>query len=60
MLKWIVIFVLFAALAGFLDYRDVSGTPLVIEQAAFYVLVILFFVWLVARIVRASGPKKGH
>lgn len=60
MLLWIIIFVLFAATAGILDYKDVSGTPLVVEQAAFYVLVVLFFVWLIARIVRAGGPKKDH
>jgi uncharacterized membrane protein YtjA (UPF0391 family) len=57
MLKWIIIFVLFAAVVGFLDYKDVTGTPLVIEQAIFYILVILFFGWLVARIVRGGRPK---
>jgi uncharacterized membrane protein YtjA (UPF0391 family) len=59
MLKWIITFVLFAAVVGFLDYKDVAGTPLLVEQAVFYILVILFFGWLVARIVRGARPKPG-
>jgi uncharacterized membrane protein YtjA (UPF0391 family) len=57
MLKWIIVFFVFAAVVGYLDYKDVAGTPLVIEQAVFYILVTLFLGWLVTRIVRGSRPK---
>jgi uncharacterized membrane protein YtjA (UPF0391 family) len=59
MLKWIVIFVLFAAVAGILDFKGIVGTPIVIEQAMLYVLLISFFIWLISRIMRGSGQKKG-
>jgi uncharacterized membrane protein YtjA (UPF0391 family) len=60
MLKWIIVFVLFAAVAGILDFKGVVGTPIVIEQVLLYALLILFFIWLIFRIVRGCGPTKGR
>jgi len=59
MLKWIVIFILFAAVAGILDFKGIVGTPIVIEQVLLYVLLISFFLWLICRIMRGAGPNKG-
>jgi uncharacterized membrane protein YtjA (UPF0391 family) len=57
MLRWILIFLVLAILAGALGFTGIAGTSIAIAQTLFYVFLILFVLSLIVHLARGSGPK---
>jgi uncharacterized membrane protein YtjA (UPF0391 family) len=57
MLRWILMFLVFAILAGALGFTGVAGTSIGIAQTLFYIFLVLFVVSLIVHLVRGGGPR---
>ena len=55
MLRWALIFLVIALIAGALGFGGVAGTSMGIAQILFFVFVVLFVVSLIAHLVRGRG-----
>lgn len=55
MLRWALIFLVVALIAGALGFGGVAGTSMGIAQVLFFVFVVLFVVSLIAHLVRGRG-----
>ena len=56
MLRWALIFLVVALIAGALGFGGIAGTSMGIAQILFFVFVVLFVVSLIAHLVRGRGP----
>jgi uncharacterized membrane protein YtjA (UPF0391 family) len=57
MLRWILIFFVFAIIAGALGFTGIAGTSIAIAQTLFYIFLILFVVSLILHLARGGPPK---
>ena len=57
MLRWALIFLVVALIAGALGFGGIAGTSMGIAQILFFVFVVLFVVSLIAHLVRGRGPS---
>lgn len=57
MLRWIIIFFVFAIVAGALGFTTIAGASIAIAQTLFYIFLILFALTLVAHLARGGGRK---
>jgi uncharacterized membrane protein YtjA (UPF0391 family) len=57
MLRWILIFFVFAIIAGALGFTGIAGASIGIAQTLFYIFIILFVLSLIVHLVRGSGPR---
>lgn len=57
MLRWVLMFLLLAIVAGALGFTGIAGTSIAIAQTLFYILLVLFVLTLIAHLVRGGGPK---
>ncbi|OYX32045.1 MAG: hypothetical protein B7Y99_09135 [Caulobacterales bacterium 32-69-10] len=55
MLRWALIFLVVALIAGALGFGGVAGASMGIAQVLFFVFVVLFVVSLIAHLVRGRG-----
>ena len=55
MLRWALIFLVVALIAGALGFDGIAGTSMGIAQILFFVFVVLFVVSLIAHLVRGRG-----
>jgi uncharacterized membrane protein YtjA (UPF0391 family) len=55
MLRWALIFLVVALVAGLLGFGGIAGTSMGIAQILFFVFVVLFVVSLIAHLVRGRG-----
>jgi uncharacterized membrane protein YtjA (UPF0391 family) len=56
MLRWILIFLVFAIVAGALGFTGIAGASIGIAQTLFYIFLILFVISLIVHLSR-GGPK---
>jgi uncharacterized membrane protein YtjA (UPF0391 family) len=59
MLKWALIFLVIALIAGALGFTGVAGASIAIAKTLFFIFLVIFLVLLVAGLVigrRVSGP----
>jgi uncharacterized membrane protein YtjA (UPF0391 family) len=59
MLRWILMFLVFAIIAGALGFTGVAGTSIGIAQTLFYIFLVLFVLSLIVHLIRGGGdgPK---
>ena len=57
MLRWALIFLVVALIAGALGFGGIAGTSMGIAQILFFVFVVRFVVSLIAHLVRGRGPS---
>jgi uncharacterized membrane protein YtjA (UPF0391 family) len=55
MLRWALIFLVVALIAGVLGFGGIAGASMQIAQVLFFVFVVLFVVSLIAHLVRGRG-----
>jgi uncharacterized membrane protein YtjA (UPF0391 family) len=55
MLRWALIFLVVALIAGLLGFTTVAGASIAIAKILFYVFVVLFVVSLVMHLVRGRS-----
>ena len=55
MLRWALIFLVVALIAGVLGFGSIAGASMQIAQVLFFVFVVLFVVSLIAHMVRGRG-----
>ena len=59
MLRWALIFLVVALIAGLLGFTNIAGASLAVAQTLFYIFVVIFVVLLVIALVtgrRIGGP----
>lgn len=59
MLRWALIFLVVALVAGLLGFTNIAGASMAIAQTLFYIFVVIFLVLLVIGLVtgrRIGGP----
>ena len=59
MLKWALIFLVIALIAGALGFTGVAGASIAIAKTLFFIFLVIFLVLLVAGLVigrRVAGP----
>jgi uncharacterized membrane protein YtjA (UPF0391 family) len=59
MLRWALIFLVIALVAGALGFTGVAGASIAIAKTLFYIFLVVFLVLLVAGLVigkRIAGP----
>jgi uncharacterized membrane protein YtjA (UPF0391 family) len=59
MLRWALIFLVIALVAGALGFTGVAGASIAIAKTLFYIFLVVFLVLLVAGLVigkRVAGP----
>jgi uncharacterized membrane protein YtjA (UPF0391 family) len=59
MLRWALIFLVIALIAGALGFTGVAGASIAIAKTLFYIFLVVFLVLLVAGLVigkRIAGP----
>ncbi len=56
MLRWALIFLVVALIAGVLGFTSLAGAAIGIGKLLFYVFVVLFLVSLVMHLVRGGRP----
>lgn len=59
MLRWALIFLVVALIAGVLGFTSIAGTSMAIAQILFYVFVVLFLISLVLHFVRGGRGSVG-
>lgn len=57
MLKWSVIFLIIAIIAGLLGFTSIAGTSIAIAKILFFVFLIIFVVTLIAGSAFVKGVK---
>jgi uncharacterized membrane protein YtjA (UPF0391 family) len=57
MLRWILIFLVLAIVAGALGFTSIAGASISIAQTLFYIFLILFVISLIVHMARGGGPK---
>jgi len=57
MLRWILMFLVFAIIAGALGFTNVAGGAIAIAQTLFYIFLILFALSLVVHLTRGGRNK---
>ena len=55
MLRWALIFLVVALIAGVLGFGGIAGASMGIAQILFFVFLVLFVVSLIAHLVRGRG-----
>ena len=55
LLRWALIFLVVALIAGVLGFGGIAGASMQIAQVLFFVFVVLFVVSLIAHLVRGRG-----
>jgi uncharacterized membrane protein YtjA (UPF0391 family) len=55
MLRWALIFLVVALIAGALGFGGLAGASMGIAQILFFVFLVLFVVSLIAHLVRGRG-----
>lgn len=56
MLRWALIFLVVALIAGLLGFTSIAGGAMVIAKWLFYIFVILFVVSLIMHLIRGRTP----
>ena len=56
MLRWALIFLVVALIAGLLGFTSIAGGAMVIAKWLFYIFVVLFIVSLVMHLIRGRAP----
>ena len=56
MLRWALIFLVVALVAGLLGFTNVAGTSMAIAQTLFYVFIVIFVVMLVISLITGRRP----
>lgn len=56
MLRWALIFLVVALVAGLLGFTSIVGPAMAIAKLLFYVFVVLFLISLVMHLVRGGRP----
>jgi len=56
MLRWALIFLVVALVAGLLGFTSIVGPAVAIAKLLFYVFVVLFLISLVMHLVRGGRP----
>ena len=59
MLRWALIFLVVALIAGVLGFGGIAGASMGIAKILFFVFVVLFLVSLVMHLVRGRGMGPG-
>ena len=57
MLRWILIFLVFAIVAGALGFTGIAGASIAIAQTLFYIFLMLFLFTLIVHLIRGPGNK---
>lgn len=57
MLRWALIFLVVALVAGLLGFTSIVGPAMAIAKLLFYVFVVLFLISLVMHLVRGGQPS---
>jgi len=58
MLRWILMFLVLAIVAGALGFTNVAGGAIAIAQTLFYIFLILLVLTIVVHLTRGGGTKK--
>jgi uncharacterized membrane protein YtjA (UPF0391 family) len=58
MLRWILIFFVFAIVAGALGFTGIAGTSIAIAQTLFYIFLVLFVLTLIIHLF--GGSRKNE
>jgi uncharacterized membrane protein YtjA (UPF0391 family) len=56
MLRWALIFLVVALIAGVLGFTTVAGAAISVAKILFYIFLVLFLVSLVMHLVRGRAP----
>ena len=56
MLRWALIFLVVALIAGLLGFGGIAGTSMGIAQILFFVFLVLFVVSLIMHLARGRAP----
>ncbi len=56
MLRWALIFLVVALIAGVLGFTSLFGAAIAIAKLLFYIFVVLFLISLVMHLVRGGRP----
>ena len=59
MLRWALIFLVVALIAGVLGFTSIAGASIEIAKILFYVFLVLFVVSLVMYMIRGRGLGSG-
>ena len=59
MLRWALIFLVVALIAGVLGFTSIAGTSMAIAKILFFVFLVLFVVSLIMHMVRGRGVGPG-
>ncbi len=57
MLKWSVIFLIIAVIAGLLGFTTIAGTSIAIAKVLFFVFLVIFIISLIAGGAFVKGVK---
>ncbi len=57
MLKWSVIFLIIAIIAGLLGFTTIAGTSIAIAKVLFFVFLVIFIISLIAGGALVKGVK---
>ncbi len=59
MLRWSLVFLIVAAIAGVLGFTSVAGAAIGIAKVLFFIFLVLFVITLVLGIAAGKGIKSG-
>ena len=57
MLRWALVFLVVALIAGVLGFGGVAGTSMDIAKILFFVFLMLFFISAIMHMIRGRAPR---
>ena len=57
MLRWILIFFVFAIISGALGFTGIAGASIAIAQTLFYIFLVLFVLAVAFHLARGSAKR---